>query len=113
MKRIIQSGIILMLSFFLLGGIQASAEMGKDVESPKVELTDKQKQELDKLYLDLLKTKKEILNKYVEFGVLSKEKADKKRNWLDEHYEKVKEHGYIPLHRHKKHKDDEDKTDQD
>lgn len=113
MKRIIRLGIALTLCFFLVGGIQASAEMGnKDVEKPKIELTYKQKQELDKLYLDLLETKKEIINKYVEFGVLPKEKADKKLNWLDEHYQKIKEHGYIPMHHHKKHKGD-DKTDND
>lgn len=113
MKRM--TGFVLLLSFFLLGGIQANAEMEKDAEKPKVELTDKQKQELDELYLELLETKKEIINKYVEYGVLPKEKADKKLNWLDEHYQKIKEHGYIPMHHHhKKHKDnDEDKSDQD
>ncbi|MEH7222666.1 DUF2680 domain-containing protein [Bacillus sp. JJ1566] len=111
MKRM--AGIVLLVSFFLLGGVQVNAEMEKDAEKPKVELTDKQKQELDELYLELLETKKEIINKYVEFGVLPKEKADKKLNFLDEHYQKTKEHGYIPMHHHKKHKEDEDKNDQD
>ncbi|MCC3355439.1 YckD family protein [Bacillus sp. REN16] len=111
MKR--TTGFILLLSFFLIGGIHASAEMEKDTDQPKVELTDKQKQELDKLYLDLLETKKAIINKYVEYGVLPKEKADKKLNWLDDHYQKIKEHGYIPMHHHKKHKDDEDHKDHD
>ncbi len=106
MKRITLSVFALLLSIFFVGGIQASAEMGKDTEKPNVELSDKQKQELDKLYLELLETKKEIINKYVEYGVLTKEKADKKLNWLDEHYEKIKEHGYIPKHHHKKDKND-------
>ncbi len=111
MKRM--TGFVLLLGFFLLGGVQANAEMEKVAEKPKVELTDKQKQELDKLYLELLETKKEIVNKYVEFGVLPKEKADKKLKWLDEHYQKIKEHGYIPMHHHKKHKDDRDKDQDD
>ncbi|WP_099362450.1 YckD family protein [Fredinandcohnia onubensis] len=113
MKRIIFSGLALFLSFLLVGEIQASAEMRNVDQNPKVELTDQQKQELDKLYLDLLETKKEIINKYVDYGVLTKEKADKKLNWLDEHYQKIKEHGYIPMHRHKKHEDDDDKNDND
>ncbi|MDR4887193.1 DUF2680 domain-containing protein [Fredinandcohnia sp. QZ13] len=110
MKRM--TGLVLLLSFFLLGGIQANAEMEKNEERPKVELTDQQKQELDKLYLELLETKKAIINKYVEYGVLSKEKADKKLNWLEDHYQKIKEHGYIPMHHHKKHRD-EDTNDND
>lgn len=110
MKKFTMSVFALLLSIFLVGGVQVAAEM--DGEKPKVELTEKQKQELDELYQELLKTKKEIINKYIEFGVLTKEKGDKKLNWLDEHYQKIKEHGYIPKHHHKKHKDD-DKHDND
>ncbi|MFS0824314.1 DUF2680 domain-containing protein [Bacillus sp. 1P02SD] len=111
MKRM--TGFVLLLSFFLLGGIHANAEVEKSEERPKVELTDQQKQELDKLYLELLETKKSIIDKYVEYGVLPKEKADKKLKWLDEHYQKIKEHGYIPMHHYKKHHDDEDNNDND
>ncbi|MEH7386272.1 DUF2680 domain-containing protein [Bacillus sp. JJ1521] len=111
MKRM--TGLVLLLSFILFGGIQANAEMEKDDQRPKVELTDKQKQEMDKLYLELLTIEKKIINKYVEFGVLSKEEADKKLNWLNEHYQKIKERGYIPRHHHRKHKDDEDNNDHD
>ncbi|MEH7381585.1 YckD family protein [Bacillus sp. JJ1533] len=111
MKRM--AGWVLLFSFVLFGAIQANAEMEKDNERPKVELTNQQKQELDKLYLELLETKKVIINKYVEFGVLPKEKADKKLNWLDDHYKKIKEHGYIPMYHHKKDKDDDDKNDND
>ena len=113
MKRIFSIGLVLFLSFMFVGVLPASAEMGNNDQKPEVELTDQQKQELDKLYLDLLETKKEIINKYVEYGVLTKEKADKKLNWLDEHYQKIKEHGYIPKHHHNKHKDDDDKNDND
>ncbi|THE11066.1 DUF2680 domain-containing protein [Bacillus timonensis] len=111
MKRM--TGFVLLLSFFLLGGFQADAEVEKSEERPKVELTDQQKKELDQLYLELLETKKSIINKYVEYGVLPKEKADKKLKWLDEHYQKIKEHGYIPMYHHKKHHDDEDNNDND
>ncbi|MEH7238403.1 YckD family protein [Bacillus sp. JJ1562] len=111
MKR--WTSFVLLISFFLLGGIYANAEMEKDAQKPKIELTDKQKQELDKLYLELLETKKTIINKYVEFGVLPKEKADTRLNWLDEHYQKIREQGYIPMHHHKKHRDDKDKIDHD
>ncbi|WP_449539320.1 DUF2680 domain-containing protein [Ferdinandcohnia sp. Marseille-Q9671] len=113
MRKIIMTGFLLLVSFFLVGGIQTSAEMDKNVEGKKVELTEQQKQELDVLYKELLETKKTLLNKYVEYGVLSKEKADKKLAWLEEHYQKVKEHGYVPMHHHKKHDDKDEKEDND
>lgn len=112
MKRFAILGIVALLGFSLLGGTLAGAEPtpGKQGENaPKVELTDAQKQELDTLYKQLLETRKALLNKYVEYGVLTKEKADKKISWLEDHYKKIKEHNYVPMwdhHKKKMHNDD-------
>ncbi|MBD8067777.1 YckD family protein [Bacillus sp. PS06] len=75
-----------------------------DNATPEVKLSEEQKSELDALYQDLFEKRKEIIDKYVEYGVLSKEKADKKREHLDKFYKKLKENNYIPKWEHHKHK---------
>lgn len=110
MKKFLPVSLLLLLAFSLMGGNLTSAEMdNKDEEKPTVELTDAQKKEIDTLYLELLETKKKIINKYVEYGVLTQEKADKRLKWFEEHYNKVKEHGYLPMHHHKWEKDSKGK----
>jgi hypothetical protein len=107
MKRVLLLCFTFVFSLCLLGGNQAGAEPNdppnKD-DAPKVELTDKQKAELDTLYSELFTKKKAVIDKYVEFGVFSKEVGDKKKAWMDERYSKLKENGYIPSHCPHKHK---------
>ncbi|MCH1626814.1 YckD family protein [Fredinandcohnia quinoae] len=110
MKRIILSGVFILLCFSIFGGSITNAEPINSEDETKVELSDEQKKELDALFTDLLETRKAIINKYVEFGIFSQEKADKKLSWLDKHYTKMKENGYVPMkgaHKHKgeNHKD--------
>ncbi|MFS0865436.1 YckD family protein [Fredinandcohnia sp. 179-A 10B2 NHS] len=105
MKKFLPVSLLLLLAFALVGGNLASAEMDSKDEKPMVELSDAQKKELDAIYLELLETKKKIINKYVEYGVLTQEKADKRLKWFEEHYSKVKEHGYLPMHHEKWEKD--------
>ncbi|MFT4416738.1 YckD family protein [Fredinandcohnia humi] len=112
MRRFITFGLVALLGLTIFGGTLTSAEMdSKDGERAKIELTDEQKQELDALYKDLLEARKAILDKYVEYGVLSKGEAEKKLAWLEEHYTKVKEHGYLPPMHHKWDKDKHKKKD--
>ncbi len=87
-----------------------SAEPEKDMKQvQQVKLTEEQKSELDALYKEMLKTKKQIIMKYEDFGVLSSEKADKKMEWMEKHYEMMKENDFIPKkrHHHKKYGKDE------
>lgn len=61
----------------------------------KVELTDQQKDELSTLYQDLFAKRKEIINKKVEFGMISKEMGDKMISKMDEHFEMLKQNNFM------------------
>lgn len=68
-----------------------SAEDVKDVE-----LTEDQRMEMSLLQKDAIERKKEIINKYVEYGVFTEEKAQKIQAHMDEKYSKLEENGFIP-----------------
>jgi hypothetical protein len=72
----------------------ASAE-GQQLAPQKVNLSDAQKQELDALHKQLFSTKKELINKYVEFGVFTQEQGDLMLKKMEERYQKLKDNGYM------------------
>ncbi|WP_102348172.1 YckD family protein [Bacillus sp. Marseille-P3661] len=78
-------------------------------QQPAVELTDKQKKELEKLHSELLQKKSEMIDKHVEFGIITKEKGEKIKVKLAKRFEKMKENGFIPMHHGHKHCDGKDK----
>jgi uncharacterized protein YlaN (UPF0358 family) len=61
----------------------------------KVNLTEDQKAELGKLHEQMYSTKKELVKKYVEYGVFSKEQGDKVLKMMEEKHQKLKENGYL------------------
>jgi len=65
-------------------------------EGKEIKLTDDQVAELEKLVTELFEKRKELISKYVEFGVLDQEKADAIFEHMDRHLEKLKESQYIP-----------------
>lgn len=76
----------------------------------KVELTDEQKEEMASLQKEVLEKEKQVIQKYVEYGVISKDKGDKVISHLEKHFEKLEANGYVPMwdKKHKKtHEDDE------
>ncbi|MGO4886710.1 YckD family protein [Anaerobacillus sp. MEB173] len=91
----------------------AEEESIEHQEVNEVTLTEEQKQELSELHKSLFEQKKEVINKYVEYGVFTKEKGDKIISKFEKHHEKLKESGYIPRwdhHKKKCHcKNDEDR----
>lgn len=107
MKRFFLLCFTFVFSLCLIGGNHAGAEPNQSPDkddAQKVELTEKQKAELDTLYNDLFAKKKQVIDKYVEFGVFSKEMGEKKKAWMDKRYSNLKENGYIPSHCPHKHK---------
>ncbi|WP_332693736.1 DUF2680 domain-containing protein [Halalkalibacter lacteus] len=74
--------------------IQAE-EVSDQIES-KVELTEEQKVGIAKLHKDVLEKKKEVINKYVEYGVYTEEKGKKIASMFDKHYIKLEQNGFIP-----------------
>ncbi|RXT15535.1 DUF2680 domain-containing protein [Ammoniphilus sp. CFH 90114] len=89
----------------LVGPIKALAENDSTAEVKKVELTVQQKSELAALHKEILEKRKEVINKYVQFGVMTEEKGKKVISHLEEHYTKMEKNGFIPKYdkHHKKH----------
>ncbi|QUG42941.1 YckD family protein [Psychrobacillus sp. INOP01] len=84
--------------------LEAKADMPTDVK-----LTTEQQEEIKSLQQDALKQKKEIINKYVEYGVFSKEKGQKIITHLEERYIKLEQNGFVPIFHddYKKHRSKE------
>jgi len=61
-----------------------------------VQLTEAQQKELATLHQDILEKRKEVVSKYVEYGVISQEKADKLISRLDKRYEMLEKNEFIP-----------------
>ncbi|MBK5442039.1 MULTISPECIES: YckD family protein [Peribacillus] len=95
-------------SLFLLSlNHPASAMDTQKSDKPEsVQFTDAQKAELAKIQQQILADKKKLIEKYVEFGALSKEEADKMFSHFEKHYKMMEEHNFqIPPHRpHTQHK---------
>ncbi|MGG4268168.1 YckD family protein [Peribacillus simplex] len=65
-----------------------------------VQFTDAQKSEIAKIHKQILADKKKLIEKYVEYGALSKEEADKMVSHFEKHYKMMEEHNFqIPPHR--------------
>ena len=92
------------LMFFLGTTTYSQAFGGSDWINKDVQLTEEQKQEMAKMQMDALEHKKQIINKYVEYGVISEKKADKIVTKFEKHYAKMEENGFIPKwDKHDKH----------
>ncbi|BCB03876.1 DUF2680 domain-containing protein [Bacillus sp. KH172YL63] len=92
MKKIIYSIMaVCVLSLGVCGSVEA---VGQNTEQ-KVNLTAEQKAELGKLHDQMFATKKELVKKYVEYGVFSKEQGDKVLAMMEEKHKKLKENGYM------------------
>ena len=92
--------VVLLFGFLILP--TAYAEQNKPAEPAKqVQLTEDQKAELANIYKDILDEKKELIQKYMEFGVISKEKGDQVIKRLEEHFKMMEQNGFnLPHHPH-------------
>ncbi|WP_409341674.1 YckD family protein [Paenibacillus sp. MBLB4367] len=103
---LVTAGLLAALGF---GGMQAYADHHQaQEESAKVQLTDQQKNELAALHKDILAKKKEVIGKYVKFGVMSEEKGKHAVDRMEKRYEKLEQNGFIPKwdKHHKREKDE-------
>lgn len=88
--------ILIVPLFVLLVGLPVHAEPMQNnpaQQKQMVKLTKQQKAELTKIHLDILTKKKQLIMKYVEYGVLPKEKGDKILERINAHYQDIKKHG--------------------
>lgn len=86
--------------FFSILNVPVSAEENQEVVKPEsVQFTDIQKTELATIQKRILADKKKLIEKYVEYGALSKEEADKMYSHFEKHYKMMEEHNFqIPPH---------------
>lgn len=100
MKKITMFISALLLTFGLASPVWAQNDTTQKPD-PKVELTETQKKELAEIHKVILEKKFEMVDKHVEYGVITKEKGDKIKEMLQKRAEKMKENGYMPRHCHK------------
>lgn len=93
-KRWFSVMTVILMTVGLMGltSMEAKADMPTDVK-----LTSKQQEEMKALQQEALKQKKEIINKYVEYGVFSKEKGQKIITHLEQRYIKMEQNGFVPI----------------
>lgn len=87
-----------LLTMSIFGATSSFAEVEKPGDAnntEEVKLTDAQKAELAKLHKSILEQKKQLIQKYVEFGVIPKEKGDKMIQRFDEHYKMLEQNGFV------------------
>ncbi len=97
--------LMLMFAFLTTLGSQVYAAPNVDSTKPDVQLTEAQKQEIATLHKDILNKKKELITKYVKYGVMSEEKGKKIISRLEQRYEHLEQNGFVPkwdkpMHRH-------------
>jgi uncharacterized lipoprotein YehR (DUF1307 family) len=103
MKKFVGVLAACLLSMSIFGVTSSFAEVEKPQDAKnteEVKLTDAQKAELAKLHKSILEQKKQLIQKYVEFGVIPKEQADKMIQRFEEHYKMLEENGFIFKGRH-------------
>lgn len=85
------TAILMAVGMIGLSSLVVKADMPTDVK-----LTTEQQEEMKSLQQDALNQKKEIINKYVEYGVFSKEKGQKVITHLEERYKKLEQNEFVP-----------------
>ncbi len=100
MNRI--SGLII-LSVMLLSGFYMETAHGETPQMEKrpvthqVKLTTEQQKQIETLEQQILSKRKEVIEKYVQYGVLTKEQGTHITKRMDEHYNHLKNNGFVPL----------------
>ena len=96
MKRIFVVVVSIFVLGFSFGAVDTYANPHQEEKGEPIQLTEKQQKDLAKLHEDMFETHKKLINKYVEFGVMPKEKGDKIINRMEERLAQLKENGYVP-----------------
>ena len=84
-------------------GSPAYSATNAETTKPDVQLTKEQKQELTALHKDILNKKKEVISKYVEYGVMSEERGKKIISRMEKRYQMLEQNGFIPKWEKPKH----------
>lgn len=86
MKKTIAVVTLVAMVLVVAASLVASAAPGQNPtpgpQRQAITLTDEQKKELAPLYEKMFETRKEIMQKYVDFGYMTQEQADKRIAWM-------------------------------
>ncbi|MCE7792572.1 YckD family protein [Salipaludibacillus sp. CUR1] len=87
-----------MAAVFLVAGTAAfiPAEAGAEGFNRDVTLTEEQQKEMGALHREAFNKQKDIVNKYVEFNVLTKEKGEQIIAHFERAYKELEQNGFIP-----------------
>ncbi|MBG9910854.1 sporulation protein [Bacillus xiamenensis] len=96
--------VFIMLSMMLLlFGFQVETAHGETPQMEKrpvtqqAKLTTEQQKQIEVLEQQILSKRKEVIKKYVQYGVLTKEQGTHITKRMDEHYNHLKNNGFVPL----------------
>ncbi|MFB5661924.1 DUF2680 domain-containing protein [Alteribacillus sp. HJP-4] len=95
MVRMILAAAVFTSAILFTAPLQAAEE-----QESNVALTEKQQSELSGMYDEVFETKKEIMEKYVEYGVYSQEKAEKMNKYMEKHHQQLEDNNFIPTWPH-------------
>lgn len=99
-RRLGAAGMVAALWLSILFGANAPVQaMEPDAATDskdRASLSEQQQQVIEDLSRDILAKRKEMLMRYVEYGVLDEERAAKIARHMDKHYDKLRQNGYIP-----------------
>ncbi|TCP31303.1 uncharacterized protein DUF2680 [Scopulibacillus darangshiensis] len=100
-KLFINATAAILLSAMMLSVAPVQAKETNHPGKSPTQLTEQQKKEISALHQEMLEKRKEIIKKYVEFGVIPQEKGDKIIKHLEKRQSKMAQNGFIPKwHKH-------------
>lgn len=90
--------------FLVIASLTATIAFASEAQNPvvaaadteKPALTDEQKAEVKGILSQMQELKKQLIDKYVSFGVITQEQADKMKARIDERAKIAEEKGYMP-----------------
>ncbi|WP_270574075.1 YckD family protein [Bacillus glycinifermentans] len=59
------------------------------------DLTEQQKSELASMQRDIMEKKKQLINKYVEYGIIDQERGKEIKSHIEQRYDKEKKNGFM------------------
>lgn len=105
MKRITINIITMFIAAAVISLTGTAEAVEKQQQPPaNVTLTDQQKKEIEQLEAEILTKRKNVISKYVQYGILPKERGEHIKNHLDKHFEMMKQNGFAPKHHPHPHK---------
>ena len=78
----------------LLSGEYAIEAQAKE-EKKTIQLTEAQKNELSALHKNILVKKKQLLSKYMEFGIISEDKSEKIISCFEKRFSQIEKNGFV------------------